>query len=224
MTITIFVQNYIPSCSLCTPYMKFILCAGTLKSTWTSNYRQIIIIRVTLFLRDQQTAYISKDLSYLVLFNPFIVPRFRESVGTLNLIRPSVPLSVRPSVCPSVTKTLTLAITFALLQIELWYLACLFLVTRPFQRYHVVTLTVTFDLLQGQICCQAGDRNSSEFACFTNYWRVLYFRVSMLSQNYGNINLKVLTNKNCFTESLRRMKSQNWPGPHKCLHHLCLKY
>ena len=43
------------------------------------------------------------------------VPRFRESVGTLNLIRPSVCLSV----CPSVTKTLTLAITFALLQIEL---------------------------------------------------------------------------------------------------------
>ena len=75
------------------------------------------------------------------------VPRFRESVGTLNLIRPSV------------TKTLTLAITFALLQIELWYLACVFLVTRPFRWYHVVTLTVTFDLLQGQICCRAGDHN-----------------------------------------------------------------
>ena len=39
-----------------------------------------------------------------------IVPRF-ESGGTLNLIRPSVCLSVRLSV----TKTLTLAITFALL-------------------------------------------------------------------------------------------------------------
>ena len=77
-----------------------------------------------------------------------IVPRFRESVGTLNLIHPSV--------CPSVTKILTLAITFALLQIELWYLACVFLVTRPFRWYHVVTLTVTFDLLQGQICCRAG--------------------------------------------------------------------
>ena len=69
-------------------------------------------------------------------------------------------LSVCPSVCPSVTKTLTLAITFALLQIELWYLACVFLVTRPFRWYHVVTLTVTFDLLQGQICCRAGDHNS----------------------------------------------------------------
>ena len=59
----------------------------------------------------------------------------------------SIPLSVRPSVCPSVTKTLTLAITFALLQVELWYLACVIFVTRPFRWYHVVTLTVTFDLL-----------------------------------------------------------------------------
>ena len=78
--------------------------------------------------------------------------RFRESVGTLNLIHPSV--------CPSVTKILTLAITFALLHIELWYLTCVFLVTRPFRWYRVVTLTVTFDLLQGQICCRAGDHNS----------------------------------------------------------------
>ena len=60
----------------------------------------------------------------------------------------------------SVTKTLTLAITFALLQVELWYLACVFFMTRPFRRYHVVTLTLTFDLLQGQICCRAGDHNS----------------------------------------------------------------
>ena len=90
----------------------------------------------------------------------FFVPRFRESAGTLNLIRPSVCPSVRPSVCPSVTKTLTLAMTFALLQVELWYLACVFFVTRPFWWYHIVTLTVPFDLLQGQICCQAGDHNS----------------------------------------------------------------
>ena len=98
-----------------------------------------------------------------------VVPRFRESMGTLNLIRPSVPLSVRLSVRPSFKKTLTLVITFALLQIELWYLACVFLVTRPFRRYHVVTLTVTFDLLQGQICCWAGHHNSLNllvFACF----------------------------------------------------------
>ena len=68
--------------------------------------------------------------------------------------------SVRHSVPLSVTKTLTLAITFALLQVELWYLACVFFVTRPFWWYQVVTLTVTFDLLQGQICCQAGNHNS----------------------------------------------------------------
>ena len=68
--------------------------------------------------------------------------------------------SLRPSLCLSVTKTLTLAITFALLQVELWYLACVFFATRPFRWYHIVTLTVTFDLLQGQICCRAGDHNS----------------------------------------------------------------
>ena len=94
----------------------------------------------------------------------FFVPRFRESTGTLNLIRPSVCQSVCLSVRLSVTKILTLAITFALLQVELWYLACVFIVTLPFRWYHVVTLTVTFDLLQGQICCQAGDHNSLNFS------------------------------------------------------------
>ena len=97
---------------------------------------------------------------WFVIYNKitwsFVVPRFRESVGALILIR----LSLCPSVCPSVTNTLSLAITFALLQIELWFLACLFLVPRPFRWNHVVTLTVTFDLLQGQICCRAGDHNS----------------------------------------------------------------
>ena len=80
---------------------------------------------------------------------------------------------VRLSVCLSVRlsqKTLTLAITFALLQIELWYLACVFLVTRPFRWYHVVTLTVTFDLLQGQICCRAGDHNSLNL--LVKYWHI----------------------------------------------------
>ena len=72
-------------------------------------------------------------------------------------------LSVRPSLCLSVTKTLTLAMTFALLKVELWYLACVFFVTRPFRWYHVVTLTVTFDLLQGQICWRAGGPQFSEF-------------------------------------------------------------
>ena len=38
--------------------------------------------------------------------------------------------------------------------------------TRPFQWYHVVTLTVTFDLLQDQICCRAGDHNSLNLLVF----------------------------------------------------------
>ena len=42
--------------------------------------------------------------------------------------------------------------------IEHWYLTCMILVTSPFYWYHAVTLT--FDLLQGQICCR-GDHNSS---------------------------------------------------------------
>ena len=49
----------------------------------------------------------------------------------------SVLLSVRPSVRLSVRqKTLTLAITFLPLEISLSYLACVILMTRPFQRYH----------------------------------------------------------------------------------------
>ena len=46
--------------------------------------------------------------------------------------------------------------------IEHWYLACMILVTSPFYWYQALTLT--FDLLQGQICCWAGDHNSSIFS------------------------------------------------------------
>ena len=67
--------------------------------------------------------------------------------------RPSVCQSVCLSVSPSVTKTLTWLIPSEVLMIEHWYLACMILVTSPFFWYHVVTLTLTFDLLQGQICC-----------------------------------------------------------------------
>ena len=79
------------------------------------------------------------------------LPRKRGDIKSHSSICQSVRLSV-----PNI---LTLAITFALLQVELWYLACAFFVTRPFRWYHVMTLTVTFDLLQGQICCRAGDHN-----------------------------------------------------------------
>ena len=66
--------------------------------------------------------------------------------------------SVRLSLCLSVTKTLTWLISFEILMIEHWYLACTILVTSPFNWYYAVTLT--FDLLQGQSCCRAGDHNS----------------------------------------------------------------
>ena len=90
----------------------------------------------------------------------------------------SVSQSVRLSVSLSVTKTLTLAITFALLQVELWYLPCGFIVTLPFWWYHVVTLTVTFDLLQGQICCRAGDHNSLNLLVLRSNWTCrIWFRI-----------------------------------------------
>ena len=61
--------------------------------------------------------------------------RKRGDIKSHSSVCPSLCLSVRLSV----TKTLTLAITFALLQVEPWYLACVFFVTRLFQWYHVVT-------------------------------------------------------------------------------------
>ena len=102
---------------------------------------------------DQSLISVGSENEVHILW--IIVSRFRESAGDIKS-HSSVCLSVRLSV----TKTLTLAITFALLQVELWYLACVFIVTLPFWWYHVLTLTMTFDLLQGQICCRAGDHNS----------------------------------------------------------------
>ena len=45
--------------------------------------------------------------------------------------------------------------------IEHWYLACMILMTSTFYWYHEVTLT--FDEIQGQIRCRAGDHNSLNF-------------------------------------------------------------
>ena len=91
------------------------------------------------------------------LHNIYFCPRLSRKRGIFKLIRPSVCQSVCLSV--PVTKTLTWLISFELLMIEHLYLACMILVTSPFYWYHAVTLT--FDLLQGQICCRAGDHNSS---------------------------------------------------------------
>ena len=64
----------------------------------------------------------------------FLGPRLTRRVPYSNH---SVLLSVCPSFCPSVRqKTLTLAITFLHLKISLSYLACVILMTRPFQWYH----------------------------------------------------------------------------------------
>ena len=57
----------------------------------------------------------------------------------------------------SVTKTLTPFVSSEVLLIQHWYLACMILVTSPFYWYHVVALT--FDILQGKICCRMGDLN-----------------------------------------------------------------
>ena len=139
------------------------------------TFKVMVILNIKCFAGDTFSRFLTSLCTFfsislfLFLCNiHIIVPHFRESVGTLNLIRPSV--------CLSVTKTLTLAITFALLQIELSYLACVFLVTRPFRWYHVVTLTVTFNLLQGQICCRAGDHNSLNLLVLNGmYLRILIF-------------------------------------------------
>ena len=68
--------------------------------------------------------------------------------------RSSVPLFVRLSVM----KTLTWLISFEVLMIGHWYLAWMILVSNPFNWHHAVTLT--FDILQGQSCCRAGDHDS----------------------------------------------------------------
>ena len=89
------------------------------------------------------------------------VPRLSRSRGRLNsFVRLSFCLSVSLSVCPSVTKTLTLLIFSEVLMIEHRYLACMILVTSPFNWHHAMTLTLTFGLLQGQSCCRVGDHNS----------------------------------------------------------------
>ena len=122
----------------------------------------------------------------------------------------SVCLSVRPSVCLSVTKTLTLAVTFALLQVEPWYLTWVFFVTRPFRWYHVVTLTVTFDLLQGQICCRAEDHNSlnllvlfrivmKDSARREQYANYVLFSISAVKKIFLFMSSKSVANGECWS-------------------------
>ena len=73
-------------------------------------------------------------------------PSLSQKPGTLKLNHPSVCYKV------------TWLIFSEVLKIEHWYLACMILVTSPFNWHHTVTLT--FDLLQSQSCCRAGDHSS----------------------------------------------------------------
>ena len=69
----------------------------------------------------------------------------------------SVPLSVCLSVCH---KNFNLGHNFCTITDRALILGMCVPCDKTFRWYHVVTLTVTFDLLQGQICCRAGDHNS----------------------------------------------------------------
>ena len=103
-----------------------------------------------------------------------------------------ITLSVLLSVCLSVRqKTLTLAITFLPLEISLSYLACVILMTRPFQRYHkfwtcdlerdlwptfekTLTLAITFFILRDRAfilgMCVPYDKTIPPEPCILNMW------------------------------------------------------
>ena len=95
--------------------------------TYVYNVAQIM------HARNQQQAQAQQLVSKgrLGRFVTFLSPAFtkRGDIKSHSSVRPPIRLSI--------TKTLTLAITFALLQVELRYLACVFFVTRPFRWYHV---------------------------------------------------------------------------------------
>ena len=81
----------------------------------------------------------------------FIVPHFRESARTLNLICPSV----SPSVCH---KNFNLGHNFCTITSRALILGMCVLCDITFPT--VPCRDLDHDLLQGQICCQARDQNS----------------------------------------------------------------
>ena len=95
-------------------------------------------------------------ITWFILFDYFCPPLSRKLLGNIKS-HSSVRPSLRPSLCLSVTKTLTLAITFALLQVELWYLACAFFVTRPFRWWHWPWPLTYFKV---KFVAERGDHNS----------------------------------------------------------------
>ena len=97
-------------------------------------------------------------------------------------------------VCPSICHKNWL-ISSEVLMIEHWYLACMILVTSPFYWYHAVTLT--FDLLQGQICCRAWDHNSWNLLVPSNSWCYLLRNNHAINDARGSIVIMV-----CLRESV----------------------
>ena len=60
------------------------------------------------------------------------------------------------------------------------YLACMILVRRPFKWHHAMTLT--FDLLLGQLCCRAEDHNSLNLLVLLRhhpFWGYISFTMSV---------------------------------------------
>ena len=86
--------------------------------------------------------FLERDILCKQFLWHFLSPRLLRKRGTLKLIRSSVCLSL----CLSVTKTLSWLISSKVLTIEHWYLACMILVTGPFNWHHAVTLTFDLDL------------------------------------------------------------------------------
>ena len=103
---------------------------------------------------------------YKALLGPLLSPSFAKA-GDIKTHS-----SVRLSVCHK-----NWLISSEVLMIEHWYLACMILVTSPFYWYHAVTLTLTFYLLQGQIC-RARDHDSSNLLVLSwiyfVHWEITY--------------------------------------------------
>ena len=93
--------------------------------------------RLAILKRNQKNITICMMITvkhFLFIRSSFLSPPFAKA-GDIKTHS-----SVRPSVRLSVTKTLTWLISSEVFMIEHWYLACMILVTSPFNWHHVVTL------------------------------------------------------------------------------------
>ena len=102
------------------------------------------------YMRQWIAGWLLLDIGWFVLFleielmvcglaKSLLSPPFAKAgdIKTHSSVHPSVCLSV----CLSVTKTLTWFISSEILMMEHWYLACMILVTSPFNLHHALTLT-----------------------------------------------------------------------------------